>query len=88
METHVRTYRKVRIYREIEYTVNLKEMSDGSIKELKPHETRWYKLIDGVRHYTLDEVKESIDWCIEQALARDIPEALMVQTLNEPSPAL
>ena len=74
-------YRKVQIYCEREYMVNLHELKNGKLVERKPHVTRWYKYADGAREYTKEEVKESIDWCLAEAEKRNLPG--MVDTLNE-----
>lgn len=62
-----RTYKGIKIYREYEEFPNLKEMKDGSIKELKPtKELLGYKWKDGYPNDSLEECKDAIDWVIKR----------------------
>jgi len=63
-----RTYLGVIIYKEKEKVPgsDLRELKDGRLIECAPIYDTWYKYTGGIRCYTLQECKESIDSIFRQ----------------------
>lgn len=79
-----RNHRGVRIFRtrEIITGSDFDFTSDGRIKSTRAKYEKWFHFTDGAKCETLNECKQMVDDLLQQAADRNIPEQMMVDTLN------